>query len=245
MSGLANKFYDLAIAEGEGLGTAYEYLAKYRLFDKIIPKEKKLKVLISGLPEIYGYSLDFVFFCREYNLDYEIIDERADRIDRIKQICRKINNIKIPAQHRNLCDLDSIYPEKGFDWVFSCEVFQRFSRKDRSRHIISLKKIAKNAVLFIPNGDNEAHNTHSGLSAIKLRELIGQFDSIYNYRIKDVGYVDMPPWPPGAKKNIFRSETNGKKRNILLNILRIAAFIEPVYPLFIKSRYAHLIYIVI
>ena len=238
------KFYDLAITEGEGLGTAYEYLVKRRLLNKIIPKNRKPRILIAGLPERYGYSLDFISFCEDYNLDYEVIDERADKIDRLKRISKKTHNRLKLAQSCDLCKLGNVYSEKHFDFAFSCEVLQRFSHADRTQYIKILKRIAKNTILFVPNGDNKAHDVCSGLSAIKQRELVGQFNSIYNHRIRDMDYIDMPPWPPGIKRNIFKETMNNSVVNILLNILQIVSVIEPLCPVFIKSRYAHLIYIV-
>jgi len=74
-----------------------------------------------------------------------------------------------------------------------------------------------------------------------LMNLLGTFS---DYGYNDMGYIDMPPWPPGVKRNIFRGNPAGEKYNIILNILGIASFAEAIYPLFARLRYAHLIYVV-
>jgi len=44
------KLYSLALAEGEGLGTAYEYYVKIRLIMKVLKGFVPRSVLIYGLP---------------------------------------------------------------------------------------------------------------------------------------------------------------------------------------------------
>ena len=52
--------YAINLVEGEGLGTAYEYYAKFRKLENFINSIKKPKrILIAGLPEKYGLSMDF------------------------------------------------------------------------------------------------------------------------------------------------------------------------------------------
>src|SRR5580700_9365502 len=53
--------YPFALAEGEGVGTAYEYVAKRRVMKPLFERVSAgSRVLIAGLPEKYGTSLDFV-----------------------------------------------------------------------------------------------------------------------------------------------------------------------------------------
>ena len=244
LNGLARKFYDLAVSEGEGLGTVYEYLVKYKLLSSTISKNEKPKILIAGLPEKYGYSFDFISFCEECDSDYEIVDERTAKIDRLKQIFEKTYSGKVSVQPHNLCALDDIYPQGYFDWALSCEVLQRLSPGGQIEYIKSLKKIATRVILFVPNGENLKHHTSSGLHAISKKALMDLLGIVSDYGYNDIGYIDMPPWPPGVKKNIFRGHPAGEKYNIILNILGIVSLAEVTYPLFVRSRYAHLIYVV-
>jgi len=242
---LARKFYDLAIVEGEGLGTVYEYLAKYRLLNKIMPKNRKLKVLIAGLPERYGYSLDFITFCEENNCDYEIVDERADKLNALKMILEKIHKDPGPVGLCSLLDTECVYANKHFDLALSCEVLQRLSLDNQIQYTRSLKRIAKKVIFFAPNGNNKSHETYSGLSAINMTELISQICAADGYKYRDAGYMDIPPWPPGAKNNPLKGVIGRAICSISLNILHIFSIIEPFYPKSVKSKYAHLIYIII
>lgn len=230
--------------EDEGVGTAYEYLVKYRLLCKIINKNENSGILIAGLPEKYGYSLDLIMFGKENSLNCEVVDERIEKINRLKQIFERTHKDTIPVRLCNLCDLENIYPEKHFDLAFSCEVLQRLSLDEQIQYIRSLKKIAKNIVLFVPNGDNKGHQVYSCLNIITRKELINHFNMADDRRHHDTGYIDMPPWPPGVRKNILKGVIGRKICSISLNILQIASAIEPFYPAFIKSGYAHLIYII-
>jgi len=244
LSRLARKFYDLAVSEGEGLGTVYEYMVKYRLLNKVVLKNEKSKVLIAGLPEKYGYSLDFISFCEENNSNYDILDERTGKLSVLRRILKKSN--KNPGAVR-LCDLsgiEDIYANKSFDLALSCEVLQRLSPDNQIRYVRSLKNIAKRVILFVPNGDNRCHQSHSGLNGVKMQALIKQLDITDINKYRDAGYVDMPPWPPGVKNNPLKGGVGRAICNISLSILRVISAIEPFYPGLFKLKYAHLIYMV-
>ena len=58
--------YPLALAEGEGVGTAYEYFAKRLHLARWLKGTKPPQhILIAGLPEKYGASLDFMLLASE------------------------------------------------------------------------------------------------------------------------------------------------------------------------------------
>ena len=73
------ELYTYALAEGEGVGTAYEYFAKRLVLNRwlsslSIPK----RILIAGLPEKYGCSFDFWLLAKEWQAELVIVDERED-----------------------------------------------------------------------------------------------------------------------------------------------------------------------
>jgi len=244
LSRLARKFYDLAVLEGEGFGTVYEYLVKYKLLSKNISKNEKPKILIAGLPEKYGYSLDFISFCEGNGGYYEIVDERADKLCALKRIFEKSNKSLGSARLCNLWSMEDVYANKYFDLALSCEVLQRLSFDNQIQYIRSLKKIAKKVILFVPNGDNNGHQSHSGLNTATMAALIKQLDIADSDKHRDTGYIDMPPWPPGTKSNPLKGDIGRAICNIALNILQVISIIEPFYPQSFKLKYAHLIYIV-
>ena len=61
MSTSIRELYRYALAEGEGVGTAYEYYAKRRIIAPLVASlPRPARIVVVGLPEKYGTSLDFV-----------------------------------------------------------------------------------------------------------------------------------------------------------------------------------------
>ncbi|MBI5788926.1 MAG: hypothetical protein HZA78_08750 [Candidatus Schekmanbacteria bacterium] len=80
-------YYPIAMAEGEGAGTAYEYYVKARALRKVLAQTGQPKsLLILGLPERYGFSFDFLLLAQDmYCQRVLVIDERPERMERFKQ----------------------------------------------------------------------------------------------------------------------------------------------------------------
>src|SRR5262245_1728914 len=79
--------YPLALAEGEGIGTAYEYFAKRLTLTRWLASlPRPRSVLIAGLPEKYGSSLDFFLLANELGVAKAvIIDDRGPALEKLKQ----------------------------------------------------------------------------------------------------------------------------------------------------------------
>src|SRR5262252_6719711 len=79
--------YPLALAEGEGVGTAYEYFAKRLILTRWLAKLPQARsLLIAGLPEKYGSSLDFLLLTQEMAVaDVIVVDERPPALDKIRK----------------------------------------------------------------------------------------------------------------------------------------------------------------
>ena len=79
--------YPFALTEGEGLGTAYEYFVK-RLnldgrFDDLPPNPR---ILIAGLPEKYGSSLDFFLLATDIKArELTVIDDRSAALEKCRE----------------------------------------------------------------------------------------------------------------------------------------------------------------
>jgi len=69
--------YPLALAEGEGVGTAYEYFAKRLALRRWLGKvPASPRLLIAGLPQKYGTSLDFFLLAAELGAQLTVADDR-------------------------------------------------------------------------------------------------------------------------------------------------------------------------
>lgn len=82
--------HNVALAEGEGFGTAYEYYVKLKPLTALIFSKDMVKlrnVLIAGLPERYGFSLDFVILCNVLKCDKLIVlDDRNTALDNFNNL---------------------------------------------------------------------------------------------------------------------------------------------------------------
>src|SRR5262252_3111362 len=71
--------YVYALSEGEGVGTAYEYYVKRRVMSPLLRRLKPgARILVAGLPEKYGTSLDFVLAGWERGARLLCADDRPE-----------------------------------------------------------------------------------------------------------------------------------------------------------------------
>ncbi|HEX6383064.1 MAG TPA: hypothetical protein VF177_00200, partial [Anaerolineae bacterium] len=78
--------YTLALAEGEGVGTAYEYYAKRLVLSPWLRQVRRpQRVLVAGLPQKYGASLDFLLLAAEVGAAVVVIDERPPAVAKFQR----------------------------------------------------------------------------------------------------------------------------------------------------------------
>jgi len=82
-----NSLYPLALAEGEGLGTAYEYYAKRLVLARWLASQRPpRRLLIAGLPEKYGSSLDFFLLAQDLAVtEVVVIEDRPWALEKCRQ----------------------------------------------------------------------------------------------------------------------------------------------------------------
>ena len=220
---MIREYERIAFLEGEGFGTAYEYAAKEKIVRAFVKRKKR--ILVYGLPEKYGFSLNLFLHARISNAECFLFNA---------------NNKKIPAQVRTemrkmgvkIINSDFI-SKKRFDSVMCSEVIQTMS----SFALKSLQRIVKGKsfLFFVPNRNNLSHKKISGLSGLdeqELRKMFGEKTS--------VSYLDIPFFAPGIKSN------KKKQKSIILNVfaaigIPVFSFIERFYPQALKKRKAHLV----
>jgi len=236
--------YVLALAEEEGVGTAYEYFAKRLVLGrwlKLQPKPHSL--LIAGLPEKYGSSLDFLQVAQELGTAVTIIDERPFALKKLQKSLAAaqkegwltaVSPKLIPVQQ--LPDLRNI--SQNFDLCLASEVLQRLEAAKRADYVAHLQRLTTNIALFSPNGDNGAHTEISGLSGLSLaalRQLVGTAVT---------GYIDMPPFPPGITRSDEQREqaTSGKMEAVAMWGLGFYARLEHFLPTAVRQKKSHIVY---
>jgi len=196
-----SSLYEIASIEGEGWGTAYEYFSKLPHLKKSFENEENIEVMILGLPEKYGYSMDFILYCYLSNVKKIIVfDERKEKIENFSKLLVAIN--KIISKHLGIIPDIEIHKVRSWDELknynvditLSCEVLQRLDGTSKDTYVNFIKNNTRKYQIFVPNGNNDAHKNVSALRTLHIDELTGIFEKT---KITDFGYVDCPPNPPG------------------------------------------------
>jgi hypothetical protein len=249
--------YAINLIEGEGVGTAYEYYSKLRKLRKFINSiGSPRRILIAGLPEKYGLSMDFFLLGQMLQAETVVIDERANALERARSALSILRNKKLLGDVNTvLLKSDQIenFNNEGlfdgeFDLALSSEVLQRLDTARRHTFISNLKFTAKNFAIFVPNSGNESHANLSGLNSISLRELLKYIGNEHSDSgIYDYGYIDMPPFPPGLSRSQDKREQAAESRleSSLMKGLEIYSLCENLIPKFIKEKIAHIVYIMV
>ncbi len=251
--------YPLALAEGEGVGTAYEYFTKRLLLAQWLNHEDKPeRILIAGLPEKYGVSLDFLLLASELNASITVIDERPQIIVKAKEALSLAQSSgclqNLQPEYiltRHMAAMTEI--NSRFDLVLSSETLQRLPENDRQQYVRRLLQLAPMAAIFSPNNDNPAHTGLSGLSGLQLVELDhlaaacldSSRDSDQN--ALRTGYIDMPPFPPGITRTDEQREdaTSGMGEAIAMWGLGYYARFEKWLPANLRRSKSHIVFALI
>ncbi len=236
--------YPYALAEGEGVGTAYEYVAKARFMRPIVERLSRRggtrRILVAGLPEKYGTSLDFAILADGLDAELEIADERERALDRSKSAIDaarrggKLGGLRV--RFRRCGSIDEV-TRGEHDAVLSCEVLQRVAPERREVFANALRAAAPLGAVFVPNSENASHLKISGLDGLTLADLRDLF------RGARFAYVDMPPFPPGIARSAEQREraSTGLAEALAMRALDAYCAAEPGVPNAIKRRVSHIV----
>ena len=248
-------WYPINLIEGEGVGTAYEYYAKLKKLRKfIISIGNPKRILIAGLPEKYGFSMDFFWLGAMLNAETVVIDDRSEALENTGRILSKLKFKQLMNETKiSFIKTDSISEfnnqsviKERFDLALSSEVLQRIDTS-KETYISNLMKVSKNFAVFAPNRSNESHASLSGLKSVGLKELLRYCRKHPETRIYDYGYLDMPPFPPGISRSQEKRDqaANSPFETFLMKILEIYNICEDITPKFIKAKFAHITYVMV
>ncbi|HEX6384106.1 MAG TPA: hypothetical protein VF177_05500 [Anaerolineae bacterium] len=245
--------YTLALAEGEGVGTAYEYYAKRLVLSPWLRQVKRPeRVLVAGLPQKYGVSLDFLLLAAELGAAVVVIDERPQAIARLQRALAAAQAqgwlVQLDLVCRVVASLADVTEE--FDLCLSSEVLPRLAAGTRTTYVRRLQNLTPAVALFAPNADNPLHTTLSGLSGLHRSELealvggrgAGEPGSRVGVTLS--GYLDMPPFPPGVVRdeNQRARASSGRFEALAMWALGYYARLEKYVPTTIRRRHSHIVY---
>lgn len=241
--------YPLALTEGEGMGTAYEYFVRRRLLAQWLKaRPRPQRLLIAGLPEKYGFSLDFFLMAQEWAAELVVVDERPQRLEK----CRKA--VAAAQRQGYFHNLDPHYlpvsdlvhlPELtgSFDLAFCAELVQRIPPEWFPRYWRAIWERATSAALFAPNANNTSHVSYSRLHGVYLDDMktIALMAPEATVRI---GYLDTPPFPPGVSRTLEQREhaLTGQFNAVSVRLLEWYARLEPSFSKRWSRGRAHTVY---
>ena len=149
--------YPLALAEGEGVGTAYEYVAKRHVLRRWLgqvrsqlPRNLPGRVLIAGLPEIYGTSLDYLLLAAELGWPALVVDDRPAFLAKTEQAAAAaqaqtpnlLAGLQLQFQQvANVAHLPGV--DGPFGLAICNEVLQRFPAGERLRRVRAGKPLQR------------------------------------------------------------------------------------------------------
>lgn len=241
--------HTLTLIEGEGLGMAYEYFVRRRLllnWYRARPHPQRL--LIAGLPEKHGFAFDFFLLAQEWTAELVIVDERPHRL-------AKCQRLVAAAQHQGyfhnltptyLPVTDLIHlPElqQTFDLALSAELLQRIPSEWVPRFWHTLCQRTKAIGLFAPNADNPAHQLYSHLPGLYLDDMHTIALMAHESQVR-VGYLDIPPFPPGVSRSPDQREqaAAGLFNQLSIWLLELYARLEPYFGRRWSRGRAHTVY---
>jgi len=240
------ELYKYALAEGEGVGTAYEYYAKRLILATWLrsPPTPK-RILLAGLPEKYGCSLDFGLLAEECGAELFIMDDRPEAIARARLAWELAWQADLLRQTRPQFLEPAGWNELPTDigLCLSSEVLQRQSPEDRSIYFSQLLSLSSSLAIFCPNRHNRGHTAISGLSGLSLVELQELLGSAANRKLSS-GYIDMPPFPPGITRSEAQRERagSGKMEGLAMWLLGLFAQTEPFLPNSVRKNRSHIVF---
>ncbi|MBX3058719.1 MAG: hypothetical protein KF770_19810 [Anaerolineae bacterium] len=239
--------YTLALAEGEGVGTAYEYFAKRLVLRPWLPTIPPVKrLLVAGLPEKYGSSLDYLLLAEELGATAVVADDRPAFLEKFRESWQKAQQMGwLTAVSVDLClvqNMAEMAEVTGpFDLAISNEVIQRLAAAEQLTYVQRQQEMATAVALFCPNAANPDHAAHSGLSTLSLSELLTLSP---DHRVTWSGYIDMPPFPTGVSRSAEQraQAESGAFEALVMWGLGYFARLERWLPTAVRRQKSHIIY---
>jgi len=244
--------HSLARAEGEGVGTAYEYFTRRLALGpwlRILGRPRR--ILIAGLPEKSGSSLDFLQLAAECGATVTVVDDRPRALTRLSRAWRAAQaDGRLIAVHPSLAQIDSVAEVSAvagrFDLCLSSQVLQRLNPAWRALYFNRLQRLAPAVALFAPNGDNTTHITASGLSGVRREEmnsLIAATALVPGQPLPQTGYLNLLPLTAASgHAPRVRQTASGPQAAVVMGALQLYAHLERRVPLVLRQQQARVVY---
>ena len=245
--------HSLARAEGEGVGAAYQYFARRLVLGPWLRAlGRPRRILIAGLPEKRGSSLDLLQLAAECGATVTVVDDRPQALRRMMRAWKTAQSDgRLIAVHPALVQTDSVAELSAvtgpFDLCISSEVLQGLNPFWRALYFNRLQRLSPAVALFAPNGHNTAHMAATGLGGIRREEmnsLIAATALVPGKPLPESGYIDLLPFslaePPGSEQALGSGAH--PLSSAMMGGLQLYAHLEPLFPLVLRRQQARLVY---
>lgn len=228
------QLYPLALIEGEGLGMAYEYFVRRRLLRGWLnTRPRPRRLLIAGLPERYGFSLDFFLMAQEWSAELVVVDERPQRLEKCQRVVAAAQRQgyfhNLTPTYLPVGDLIHLSELSGaFDLALCTEVLQRIPPDWVSRYWRTLWERANAIALFAPNASNPSQLTYNRLPGLYLDDMRTIALMARDNEVR-IGYMDMFFFPPGVSRSPDQRERalSSKWNGVSTWLLEMGGRLEP------------------
>ncbi len=228
---------------------AYEYYVRRRLLAQWLKtRPQPQRLLIAGLPERYGFALDFFLLAQEWSAELVVVDERPQRLQKCQKAVAAaqrqgyFHNLEphyLPV--RDLVHLHEL--TSTFDLALCAEVWQRIPSAWVPRYWLNVWDRARAIAVFAPNGDNPAHQAYSHLPGVYLNDMHTIALMANDPQVR-LGYLDVAPFPPGMSRSSLQRERSlmGRLNTLGVRLLEVYARLEVHFSLRWSRGRAHTVY---
>lgn len=245
--------YPLALLEGQGMGTAYEYSAKFKLLQRVIAAiGAPRRLFIGGLPEAYGVDLDFALLAARCGGQAIVADDRSRLLEAFASALTAPPLAGVTDPDRfEIRRLDTLArptrrDDPSFDLWLTTSAIQRLDDVGLAEYLDQVRQKARHAVLLVPNKANKEHLTLSGLAGFFLPDLVTACQQA-GLKVREAGYLDVAPFPPGLRRSeqAKARAAHSPIARLLMRGLEWWARLERLMPRFAKRRFGHIVYVFI
>ena len=244
--------YPYAVADGGGVGLAYSYYTKRLLLSPWLdglrnrPKRSHaLRVLIAGLPEKMGSSLDLLLIAQELGVMPLIVDDRPAALDKLNQAVATGKRLGILQDSRFkgliVNDMGVIWEAAtDFDVVLSSGVLQRLDSDTQTAYLKHLQQIATDIAIFAPNQTNLQHLAQHEINGIALTTLQDAFKT----GKRQFGYTAAAPFATTVSlSQLFdKRRVSDRLRTLFFAGLQTSAWLERLSPNERRAARSRLVY---
>lgn len=243
--------YPIALLEGQGIGTAYEYSVKLKLIQRVVSMTHlPRRLLIGGLPEDYGVDLDLALLAARYDCQTIVADDRLSTLEAFARgltlppLAGKVDPSQFEMRHLARLSHPTYPGDAPFDLWVTTSAVQRLDDDELNLYLAQVRESAHHALLLVPNKANREHLTLSGLDGFFLPDLVAACQQA-GLTVQDAGYLDVPPFPPGLQRSTEAKEKAAESpvERFIMNTLEWWVRGERLLPCFVKRRFSHLVYV--